>query len=263
MRRVGLSWWRDGLGGGEVLPPLPARDEEPEEEDGVEGLTHHFSRVFNRPVVSGRAPAAHHDPPLAATRRAAEFQYRGPDLTRTLPPDLKARLLRCSHAHAPQNGAARRDDAQPPRWAACGAPPDAPTAPHAPRIGAPGHLLPRAAFLRRTRLHVPRVARALRRRRRVVARQALRAAGALARRRPAQRRRHPHLLPRGRHGRNRLGAALHQGAVNRVQALRRRVHVFGGGELPRPHLRRRRGRARCARRGAWVQRAGAGRALRA
>jgi hypothetical protein len=92
MRRVGLSWWRDGLGGGEVLPPLPARDEEPEEEDGVEGLTHHFSRVFNRLDVSGRAPAAHHDAPLAATRRAAEFQYRGPDLTRTLPPDLKARL---------------------------------------------------------------------------------------------------------------------------------------------------------------------------
>jgi hypothetical protein len=98
LRRIGLSWWRDGLGGGEVLPPLPSEADEAAEADEsrLAGITQHFSRVLR---LDAR-PA----PPSATLRRAAEFQYRGPDLTKTLPADLKARAARAAR----QNASARR-----------------------------------------------------------------------------------------------------------------------------------------------------------
>jgi hypothetical protein len=97
LRRIGLSWWRDGLGGGEVLPPLPSEADEAAEADEsrLAGITQHFSRVLR---LDAR-PA-----PLSGLRRASEFQYRGPDLTKTLPADLKARAARAAR----QNVSARR-----------------------------------------------------------------------------------------------------------------------------------------------------------
>ena len=94
LKRVGLSWWRDGLGGGVVPAAPPSQSRNDAEIARVAALTEHFTRIValdpSRPnVLRG---------PRVEPRRAAEFQYRGPDLTRTLPADLKAR---CAARGAP------------------------------------------------------------------------------------------------------------------------------------------------------------------
>ena len=89
LHRIGLSWWRDGLGGGEVTAPVRQRQRAAAEEVAdarVAGITAHFSRL-----VTADTSSAGRRGPMPASRRAAEYQWRGPDLTRMLPPDLKAR----------------------------------------------------------------------------------------------------------------------------------------------------------------------------
>ena len=86
LQRIGLSWWRDGLGGGEVTAPVRQRQAEEVADARVAGITAHFSRL-----VTADTSAAGRRGPVPASRRAAEYQWRGPDLTRMLPPDLKAR----------------------------------------------------------------------------------------------------------------------------------------------------------------------------
>jgi hypothetical protein len=88
LRRVGLSWWREGLGGGEVQAPPP--EAQREADAALAGITQHFSRVLH--LEAGRA--------VPRTRRATEYQYRGPDLTKTLPPALKARPASRSRGRA-------------------------------------------------------------------------------------------------------------------------------------------------------------------
>ena len=88
LKRVGLSWWRDGLGGGVVPPAAPSQSRNDAEIARVAALTEHFTRIV---ALDPSRPAVLRGPRVEPHSRAAEFQYRGPDLTRTLPPDLKAR----------------------------------------------------------------------------------------------------------------------------------------------------------------------------
>ena len=94
LKRVGLSWWREGLGGGVVPPAPPSQSRNDAEIARVAALTEHFTRIV---ALDPSRPAVLRGPKVEPHSRVAEFQYRGPDLTRTLPADLKARL-RCSGA---------------------------------------------------------------------------------------------------------------------------------------------------------------------
>ena len=104
LRRVGLSWWRDGLGGG-VVPAAPESEGRNEADLArVAALTEHFTRIV---ALDPSRPAVLRGPRMQPSNRASEFQYRGPDLTRTLPPDLKARGGGCGAARLRARARAR------------------------------------------------------------------------------------------------------------------------------------------------------------
>lgn len=103
------------------MPPAPPTEGSNDADIArAAALTEHFTRIV---ALDPSRPVVLRGPRIQPQSQAGELQYRGADLTRTLPADLKARLARrlARGGCGPRAAHGRNALARPPRaltWAA-------------------------------------------------------------------------------------------------------------------------------------------------